>query len=90
MAVGLQLQPTPPFPREIHLLLCSSLHVHFQALVTSEIKLRFCIQLIFVLLLKGNKNIFKETLAHLKVHKEISWLGKFTQEWTGLKINYIF
>lgn len=87
MAVGLQLQLALPGNR--CLLLCISLHVHFQTLMTSETKLRFCMQLIFLILFKGNKNIFKETLAPLKFHKAIAWIEKLIQECKGLKINSI-
>lgn len=46
-------------------------------------------QLIFLILFKGNKNIFKETLAPLKFHKAIAWIEKLIQECKGLKINSI-
>lgn len=58
--------------------------------MTSETKLRFCVQLIFVVLFEQNKNIFKETLSGLKIHRAIAWMDKFTQECKGLKINSIF
>lgn len=47
-------------------------------------------QLILVLSFEGEKKFTKKPLTHLKIHKVIAWMGKFTQECKDLKINSIF
>lgn len=91
MAVGLQLQPAPPFSPQkyaftvVYESACSFLGTN---VFWNKAKILHAVDICSFV--PEEKKHLQRNLEPLKIHKAIAWMGKFAQECKSLKRNSIF